>query len=118
MKPGTARMTTNRHANTTVSFQTFINSHTIWINRPVNDASGNYHVMTDIWSVHHYAQSGEEMKKRLEIKDGKLPQKDVKKEVPYEGQPYFLDEYGGIKWVHGKQFAKNTLGLRTRSQNT
>ena len=78
--------------------------------RPVNDASGNYHVMTDIWSVHHYAQSGEEMKKRLEIKDGKLPQKDVKKEVPYEGQPYFLDEYGGIKWVHGKQFAKNTWG--------
>ena len=78
--------------------------------RPVNDASGNYHVMTDIWSVHHYAQSGEEMKKRLEIKDGKLPQKDVKKEVPYEGQPYFLDEYGGIKWVHGKQFAKNSWG--------
>lgn len=66
--------------------------------------------MTDIWSVHHYAQSGEEMKKRLEIKDGKLPQKDVKKEVPYEGQPYFLDEYGGIKWVHGKQFAKNSWG--------
>ena len=78
--------------------------------RPVNDASGNYHVMTDIWSVHHYAQSGEEMKKRLEIKDGKLPQKDVKKEVPYEGQPYFVDEYGGIKWVHGKQFAENTWG--------
>ena len=50
------------------------------------------------------------MKKRLEIKDGKLPQKDVKKEVPYEGQPYFLDEYGGIKWVHGKQFAKNSWG--------
>ena len=78
--------------------------------RPVNDASGNYHVMTDIWSVHHYAQSGKEMKKRMEIKDGKLPQKDLKKEVPYSGQPYFLDEYGGIKWVHGKQFAENTWG--------
>lgn len=78
--------------------------------RPVNDTSGNFHVITDIWSVHHYAQSGEDLKKRLALQDGKLPQKDRKKEVPYDGQPYFLDEFGGIKWVHGKQFAENSWG--------
>ncbi len=78
--------------------------------RPVNDASGNYHVVTDLWSVHHYAQSGPEMVKRLEPKAGILPQKDIHKEVLYSGQPYYVDEYGGIKWVQGKQFAKNTWG--------
>ncbi|MDR3094037.1 MAG: beta-glucuronidase [Bacteroidales bacterium] len=78
--------------------------------RPVNDASGAYHVMTDVWSWHNYAQKGEDLKKDLEIKDGLIPQHDRKKEVPYEGQPYFLDEYGGIKWVVGKQFAENSWG--------
>lgn len=78
--------------------------------RPVNDASGNYHVKTDLWSVHHYAQSGPEMIKRLTLVNGQLPQKDVKKEVKYGGQPYFLDEYGGIKWVVGKEYAENTWG--------
>lgn len=79
-------------------------------NRPVNDASGNYHVITDIWSVHHYAQNGPEMKKRLEPQNGIPTQKDVKMEVRYNGQPYFIDEYGGIKWVSGKQFSQNSWG--------
>lgn len=78
--------------------------------RPVNDASGNYHVMTDLWSVHHYAQSATEMVKRLEPKNGDLPQKSTTMEVLYSGQPYFVDEYGGIKWVQGKQFAANSWG--------
>lgn len=78
--------------------------------RPVNDASGNYHVMTDLWSVHHYAQSAQEMVKRLEPVNGVLPQKDLKKEVPYAGQPYFVDEYGGIKWVSGNQFSERSWG--------
>lgn len=84
-------------------------------NRPVNDASGNYHVITDIWSVHHYAQNGPEMKKRLEPQNGIPTQKDVKMEVRYNGQPYFIDEYGGIKWVSGKQFSQNSWGVWKRT---
>ncbi len=79
--------------------------------RPVNDASGNYHVKTDLWSVHHYEQNPEKLNtKLLPGEDGLMPQKDRKREVPYDGQPYFLDEYGGIKWVVGKEFATNTWG--------
>jgi hypothetical protein len=44
------------------------------------------------------------------VKDGAMPQFDRKKEVTYGGQPYFVDEYGGIKWVVGAQFAENTWG--------
>ena len=33
-----------------------------------------------------------------------------KKQAPYEGQPYILDEYGGIKWVQGSAFAGNSWG--------
>jgi beta-galactosidase/beta-glucuronidase len=78
--------------------------------RPINDTSGNYHVLTDLWTVHLYDQNPEDLKKNLAIKDGLTHQFDRKKEVPYSGQPYFVDEYGGIKWVVGKQFAENTWG--------
>ncbi|MDR2848165.1 MAG: beta-glucuronidase [Bacteroidales bacterium] len=78
--------------------------------RPVNDASGAFHVITDLWTVHNYANTPSDLTKELAIKDGVVPQHDIKKEPPYAGQPYFIDEYGGIKWVVGEQFAENTWG--------
>jgi beta-galactosidase/beta-glucuronidase len=78
--------------------------------RPVNDVSGCFHVMTDLWTVHLYEQNPEKLKEALAVKDGVVPQFNIKKEVPYAGQPYLVDEYGGIKWVEGKQFAENTWG--------
>ena len=78
--------------------------------RPVNDASGNYHVITDLWTVHSYQQDPEKLAEWFVVKDGRYPCQDPRRDVPYSGQPFFIDEFGGIKWVVGKQFADNTWG--------
>ena len=78
--------------------------------RPVHDCSGGYHVKTDIWSFHNYEQDAEQLQENLTLKgDGTVPTFDVENEAEYSGQPYYLDEYGGIKWVI-EQFAENTWG--------
>lgn len=78
--------------------------------RPVHDCSGGYHVKTDIWSFHNYEQDAEQLLENLTLKgDGTVPTFDVENEAGYDGQPYYLDEYGGIKWVI-EQFADNTWG--------
>ena len=80
--------------------------------RPVNDASGWCHVVTDLWTVHNYEQDGNKLREILTPKeDGSVFQNgNVRDEPRYSGQPYFIDEWGGIKWVVGKQFAENTWG--------
>ena len=79
--------------------------------RPVNETSGYVHVKTDLWTVHNYEQVPEKLKAQLtpDKKEGvwrNFPDKDVK----YQGQPYLVDEFGGIKWVVGTAFAENTWG--------
>lgn len=79
--------------------------------RPINDASGNFHVITDLWTAHHYEQSVEELDKYMKPNsDGSIPQRFAKKEVRYSGQPFFIDEYGGVKWVEGKEFSSISWG--------
>lgn len=78
--------------------------------RPVNDVSGCYHMLTDLWSVHIYEQNPDKLRETLTPKDGRVYQEFPHKEMPYGGQPYFVDEYGGIKWVVGQAFAENTWG--------
>lgn len=78
--------------------------------RPVHDVSGGYHVKTDIWSYHNYEQDPVKLKERLTVKNtGEVPTLAKDREVAYSGQPYYLDEYGGIKWVI-EQYASNTWG--------
>lgn len=78
--------------------------------RPVHDVSGGYHVKTDIWSYHNYEQNPDKLKERLTIKNpGEVPTLAKDREAAYAGQPYYLDEYGGIKWVI-EQYASNTWG--------
>ncbi|MEM6632712.1 MAG: sugar-binding domain-containing protein [Bacteroidota bacterium] len=80
--------------------------------RPVNTSSGFLHMVTDIWSVHDYSQSGETLKERYdsltaESKDiytlswdwynhGKVLEGY---DIPYLGQPFIMDEYGGTFWL-------------------
>lgn len=78
--------------------------------RPVNDASGNYHVITDLWTVHSYEQNPEKLAEWFVVKDGKYPCQDPRRDVPYSGQPFFIDEFGGIKWVVGKEFSDISWG--------
>ncbi len=78
--------------------------------RPVNDCSGGYHVVTDIWGYHNYEQNAARLIEQQTLKgDGTVPTFDPERECPYGGQPYILDEYGGIKWVI-EQYSSKTWG--------
>jgi beta-galactosidase/beta-glucuronidase len=84
--------------------------------RPVNDASGYIHYKTDIWTIHLYERA-KELDQKLEQaqkEEGAAHCIDEHKdkEVRYQGQPYILDEFGGIKWIHQDEeaFADNTWG--------
>ena len=85
--------------------------------RPVNDVSGGYHVVTDIWTYHNYEQDAAQLlKKQTLAGDGTVPTYDVKRECPYSGQPYVLDEYGGIRWVI-EQYSEKTWGYGKTPEN-
>jgi hypothetical protein len=71
--------------------------------RPINDASGYVHVETDIFTVHDYDQNPDTFRERYAGVSPDSPEdafvriRDVS--VPYEGQPYVVDEYGGTFWT-------------------
>lgn len=67
--------------------------------RPVIDTSGNYHVVTDIFDIHDYDQNPETFRSKYEpMKDGGEVYNTFPDRQKYEGQPYFISEYGGIWW--------------------
>jgi beta-galactosidase/beta-glucuronidase len=67
--------------------------------RPVNDASGYYHIKTDIYSSHVYEQDPVKLKEML-APDEKSPVfVNNYDQTQYEGQPFILDEYGGVRVV-------------------
>ena len=70
--------------------------------RPVNDASGDGHVKTDIWSVHDYTREFDRLVANHDIKSGVEPyrnMRDARFLAKYNGQPYMLDEFGGLPWI-------------------
>ena len=74
--------------------------------RPVIDTSGNYHVQTDIFDVHDYEQDivvfAEKFKAMANGGDPYVTYPDRQK---YEGQAYFVSEYGGASWNKNQQDA-------------
>lgn len=84
--------------------------------RPVNDASGDSHIKTDIWSVHNYCRTPEEFKRDFALEPGKEPYRNMRGDhwqwlAKYEGQPYMLDEWGGLGYVvHEKRHGNDTWG--------
>ncbi len=81
--------------------------------RPVNDSSGGFHIQTDIWTEHTYEQDPDKL---LELLTPSLEKgvwrRSPKNSIPYGGQPYLLDEYGGIKWIptSEQQYADDSWG--------
>ena len=89
--------------------------------RPCIDSSGNHRVISEVYDIHDYQQNPEIYKRRwdnftnlVKEKGGKLPLSDeffTKRgitsregsgpffEQPYDNQPIFISEYGGIRWV-------------------
>ena len=69
--------------------------------RPVIDVSGYHHIITDVYDTHDYVQETEDFcahytnLKRGECYD---PQKGKQH---FQGQPFFVSEFGGCKWAPG-----------------
>ncbi len=78
-------------------------THALDPTRPVNTTSGYVNVITDIFTVHDYTQDAVLFKERYSTVDPKSPEKSYvvnpKLAVPYAGQPYVVDEYGGTGWL-------------------
>ncbi|WP_407650885.1 glycoside hydrolase family 2 protein [Brachybacterium halotolerans] len=81
--------------------------------RPVLDTSGYSHRVrgADVFDSHSYEQDPERFRteqsglaegrpfaNRRDLGDGELPFADGSFSLDYEGQPYFVSEYGGIWW--------------------
>ena len=76
--------------------------------RPVNDVSGDGHVKTDIWSVHDYARDYDKLVEHLTVKKGVEPyrnQPNKKYLANFAGQPYMVDEFGGLPWIKPEERA-------------
>ena len=68
----------------------------------MNDVSGDGHVKTDIWAVHNYERDHDRLKASMAFHKGKEPyrnQADKPYLAKYDGQPYMLDEFGGLPWI-------------------
>ena len=78
---------------------TYLTTKAIDKTRPVIDTSGNYHVATDIFDIHDYDQNVESFASKFEpMKNGGQPYITFPQRQKYEGQPYFVSEYGGTWW--------------------
>ena len=67
--------------------------------RPVNDSSGYIHYTTDIYTVHNYEQDPAKLKAYLDPDvAGEVFRNFPEYDEPYNGQPYIIDEFGGIGW--------------------
>jgi beta-galactosidase/beta-glucuronidase len=86
--------------------------------RPVNDTSGYVHAKTDLWTVHTYIQDPEKLS--AELNKEPVLMLDPKMELEaWNGQPYILDEYGGVKYLpEGKKpYAANSWGYNKEVLN-
>ena len=66
--------------------------------RPINDTSGYVHVKTDLWTTHNYARDAKTLREHMETSPVWMNFPEDEKEF-YAGQPYLLDEYGGVGWI-------------------
>ena len=104
--------------------------------RPINTVSGGVHIMTDIWTEHHYEQNPEKLEKII-WNDGKMfvrkPQVQARHRgnvgfnrpvlndpytfPVYDGtKPYILDEFGGIKCMEANPAKDGAWGYGDAAQ--
>ncbi len=82
--------------------------------RPINSSSGDIHARTDLWTIHNYSRA--DKLGVIDVPEGKVWSRDAKYDrIPlrcYTGQPYLIDEFGGLMWIGAdrKKNADNTWG--------
>ncbi len=86
--------------------------------RPVIDASGYVHAVTDVNDCHTYEQDPEKFAALFAAFAGEgEPFRNSEFDAPHRGQPYFVSEYGGIWWNPGQADDKAWgYGDRPRSE--
>lgn len=86
--------------------------------RPVIDTSGNFHVVTDIFDIHDYEQDPVIFASKFEpMKTGGEAYVTFPDRQKYEGQPYFVSEYGGIGFNNAQSEQPGwSYGSRTASE--
>jgi beta-galactosidase/beta-glucuronidase len=92
--------------------------------RPVIDASGYAHRVpeTDIYDSHDYAQDADKLRANyLQLADGKpfinYGVGGRPWSVPYEGQPFWVSEFGGIWWNPDAKPGENSWGYGDRPKS-
>ncbi len=95
--------------------------------RPVLDASGYSHRVpeTDIFDCHDYDQKPASFRQRhAHVAEGKpyynnysTPRETETWSVPYNGQPFFVSEFGGIWWNPNAKPDEFSWGYGERPQN-
>lgn len=86
--------------------------------RPVIDASGYVHVVTDIYDVHDYDQDpGTFAARYAPMTTGGPVYQNFPIYENYEGQPYFVSEYGGIWWNPGQAEGDGAWGYGNRPRS-
>jgi beta-galactosidase/beta-glucuronidase len=80
--------------------------------RPVIDTSGYIHVLSEFYDVHDYDQNVESFTARYQpLAEGR--DVDIYKakgrdwDIPHDGQPFYVSEYGGIWWNPGQKDDKS-----------
>lgn len=85
--------------------------------RPVIDTSGHFHVLTDVFDVHDYEQDPVKFAETFEpMKQGDVPYNPFPTRQTYDGQPYFVSEFGGIWWGEDAS-SQTSWGYGTRPGN-
>ncbi len=92
--------------------------------RPVNCSSGEIHAKTDLWTIHNYARAPK--LKEIDTPKGTVWTRNKSwTKIPYhryDGQPYLIDEFGGLGWIgpDRRKAADNTWGygssIRTQEE--
>ena len=79
--------------------------------RPINTSSGGIHFKTDLWTVHNYGNNEETLYHELNPVKGVWFAFPEKQKTQYDGQPYIVDECGGVTWfTEDRKYAHNTWG--------
>ena len=71
--------------------------------RPCIDVSGYCHVVTDVYDDHDYDQNPETLRARYLDHYDISPNPFNRTYCPYQGQPFFLSEFGGTLWSPGME---------------
>ncbi len=68
--------------------------------RPCNETSGYHHVKTDLWTIHFYRPTAQELNRDLHPENAPVPCLKPDFELPaYHGQPFLNDEFGGFLFL-------------------